>query len=387
MLCTINKQILIEFIMKILLLTQQPGILDKNEQPISDAALSNRSCALYVREQKHLGNEVVQLKVSDCEIKEGCLYYKNEPFDFSGFDGVVRRTWDGGGISFKGLEILKFLEKKGLFSDNPASAAEIMLDKIAMQKQIQAHTLSVATTYVFDNKNSEETLTDDKFIALKTQADDSLPVAVLKPQAGTRGNEIKFFHSSEIEKAKSEISAILKEGKSCILQSYIRPKLKKSMTIASAHYRIIMMRDQYSNYHFNGAIHFERAGTFISNAHHKKGNLFKEPVLEADIPSEVIESIARVAKCIGANQFGADVIESEDGKYYLLELNDCMGISGDILEEQQVAYKYAKSFSSRLSTQIRQNAQPNENTSSCFSFFRNQVCRLADSFSPIRNQP
>jgi glutathione synthase/RimK-type ligase-like ATP-grasp enzyme len=259
-----------------------------------------------------------------------------------------------------------------------------------MQQYIQAHSLSVATTYMFTSENNHESLTSDKFNALKTLSDESFPVAVLKTQSGTHGNGIRFFYASEIEEAKSAIETMLNEGKNCILQSYIRPMLSKPTVMASAHYRIIMMRDEHSKYHFNGAIHFEREGTFISNSHHNMGELSKKPVLKDAIPEAVLESLALVAERIGANQFGADVIHGEDGQYYVLELNDCMGISGAILEQQQVAQKYAKSFSDRLKAQTYRNTQTNENTNTCFSFFRNigrQVCTMSNNFMTIRNQP
>ena len=58
--------------------------------------------------------------------------------------------------------------------------------------------------------------------------------------------------------------------------------------------------------------------------------------------------IQQISKKLNISQFGADVVISKSGECYLLELNENMGLAGEVLEKQGVAKKYTESFVQRL---------------------------------------
>jgi len=345
--------------MRTILLTQEPGYVESVDSN-NIKTTGNRSCALYAYYQKKSGNEVVQLKVSDVSIRDDVLFYHGEPFDLKSFDGVVKRTWDGDKNSFKALELLKHIEKAGLYPDNPSIAIEKTLKKDLMQLTLEEAGCPTPKTFIYKDKSEikddvEQNINQLLELYHSKNYPRDFPAFVVKQQKGTHGNGIRMFMVDELAKMKD---FMLQSNHPILLQEYIRPTMdvacqKKS----SAHYRIIIS-DNGTEHSMIGATMLARDGSWVSNFHHKEGVLLYEKLIDIEqrLLSEIICTLTTAGKHCGIRQFGADVIIGTDNKFYVLELNDGMQISGAMFEQQNTPQQYASAFTSRLKSFLSQKS-------------------------------
>jgi glutathione synthase/RimK-type ligase-like ATP-grasp enzyme len=344
--------------MKIALITQLPGhVTQIDEKGILHEG--NRSCALYEYEHKKLHNRVTQYKIADIEIRGDNLYYKNTPLDLSGFDAVVRRAWDGATNSLKSLEILRLIEKQypQIYPDNPSKGITITVDKTMMQHALETAGVPTPKTLVYHpgTTHSPALLQQDLHTLAHSHTDDESstthPTFVLKQQHGTQGKTIQMFRLNKIDELIKAILSYIADNIAVVIQEYIAPVIPPTITgiKAAAHYRIIMSATG-TGYNVIGGKQLARSNSWISNSHHSEGQLFETElnILEHTyIP--VIANLCKIGNHTGMQQFGADVLIDKHGKHYVLEINDSMGISGDMLESQQVPMHYAKSLHDRAS--------------------------------------
>lgn len=231
-------------------------------------------------------------------------------------------------------------------------------NKEEMQKCIDSCTNNTPTSKVYCANSFNERFEIDK-TQLFTNNTSGQPYLVVKNIYGTGGHGVKFYFHNEISNLKQDAQNIFTQTEiittpKILVQEYIKPKLKNisSGLHGAAHYRVIMCLDITGEYKYIGGLRLEKKDTFISNTSNKeKTKLFKESLIVDDKFQEhkdnIIKSLAKIAKIMGISQFGADVIIGENNKFYILELNDGHGISGQLLENQAIHEKYAKSFYSR----------------------------------------
>jgi len=344
--------------------------------PVTTTGLSttgNRSCGLvqYFSDMRKANPvNMIQIEIQDamvCTLPNGIAALASKsnalkPIPLSSIDGVMKRSWDGGLNKNLGMQLQSQLENHGIYSDNHSAAQAVSNSKIDTYRALTDPKTNhgnlvdcVPKTFIFPAADKLSSL--PKAIAdLLAHAEENEyldinkdPVMVLKFDEGTHGNAVSFFKANELDKLISEVKD--NPFKPFVLQAYVRPKVFQPIDDEkpfSSHYRIIVSNkgtDAMPNYQIIGGIHFQRNGAWCSNSHGTQGTLYKEPL--GEIPSELRSALFQAGKALGLNQFGADVIIDEGGQAYILELNDGMGISGPILEEQGVAQQYVESFIQR----------------------------------------
>ncbi|MCC2646885.1 MAG: RimK-like ATP-grasp domain [Rickettsiaceae bacterium] len=338
----------------ILLIVQEKGhIVDDTNGLLKHDG--NRSVGLVDYYQTKLGNKITQIKVADCEIEKSQLFVQGQKVNLALFDGVVKRTWDGSINSLKGLEIIRLCERNSLLADNLAQAIEITLHKDRMQRALDECKVLTPVSFIYNSKNNIQKLSSDikflkqKFKNKKLKSD--YPAFVLKKKNGTHGNGVRFFKLEEEKELKDKVRHCILEGEIVILQEYIRPEIYNidiNKEHSASHMRIII--SIFNNeYKVIGGLLLEREGSWVSNSHSEEGRSYIQSLKQDMLNKTIIDDLIKVASHIGMNQFGADVIKSAtDGKFYILELNDGMGISGVNLEALHVPEKYVESFNRRL---------------------------------------
>jgi len=288
--------------------------------------------------------------ISDCDLRKDGLYHKGEKIDLNNYNGVIKRTWDGGKNAAKGADIQQYLETQGLYAETPSIAQRITLNKVHMQLVMDDQGVKTPKTVIYDFTHSpyDETTALTNFNKLPREA--GKPVAVLKQQTGTQGNGIAFYHSQEEVFTALRGAATAKQ--TVLMQEYISPTLRiKSETNTdrnAAHYRIIMSRNKETgNYQCLGGLYLQRNGAYISNSSYKgEGILHTEALPTETLSLHLLRDLAKTGRKIGIHQFGADVMINDKGAF-ILELNDGFGISGPLLEKQKIPEKYVDSFLER----------------------------------------
>ena len=338
-----------------LILTQEIGYLDSKTHEVK----GNRSCYLIEEEHRKLGHHAKQLRISDCAIIHGDFYYCGIPFDIKPYQAVVVRTWGDAVQKKKALgEIMPLLVREGLYPDNSLEAILSTADKKKMQAVIDATGATCPRSLVIDGNNSIEEVRafiktlSAVFTSKSLSAD--YPAYVVKPDSGTHGNGVTMFFLGQEHELLEYIHS-LKE--SCIVQEYIKPVFvlaaQQKGEACSAHYRIIMSRQSNNALVMIGGLSLQRTGSWVSNTHCLNGALYKCILRPEDVAKEVLESLASIANKIQLSQFGADVIIDDSGSAFILELNDGMGISGELLEAQQIPAQYVRSHMVRLSDVLK----------------------------------
>jgi len=175
---------------------------------------------------------------------------------------------------------------------------------------------------------------------------------VVKPKYGTAGNGIQFMNNAELllKVSKGEIQYPF------ILQERIKSDLffQGNNEKDSSHLRIILSRGPDGIYEYLGGLKIGKRDSLISNISSDSGTLVTEILDKNEIPPKLLQRLSAIAAEFGINQTGFDLIKSDDGKYFVLELNDGPGVTGKLLDEQDVAQKYVGSFIERLN-QVMQN--------------------------------
>ena len=357
--------------MKILLLTQEPGQLKTDKTTL----FGNRSCGLIDFEHRKLGNIVTQLTISNLIVRAEKLFYTasgmEHEIDVSDYAGVLLRTWGDEKQEKLALhKILPFLEKKGIYPDNPSDSILMTCSKREMQYAIDKAGVISPKSFIVDSTYLSDVVKLDRAVSqlgniFQTKSLDATiyPAYVIKADFGTHGAGVRMFKQGEEKEMKDHISSVIEglaSSKFCLMQEYVKPKFTLSSeesssavyagvpTARSAHYRVVMSRQIHNGFEMIGGIHFQRNGSWVSNSHCPVGTLFKEPLSPENLPQGLIQALTEVANQLQLNQFGADIIVDDDGQFYVLELNDGMGISGDILEHQAVPQKYIKSHTERI---------------------------------------
>lgn len=347
----------------IILLTQEPGYLN----PVTGIEVGNRSCALIQNEHQKIGNNLVQFKIEDCKVSlEGDFLYRGNKIDIQSFQGVVLRTWGDNQEQEKAINVLMpYLEKHGLYPDNSVDAIKNTISKKQMQAAIENAKANCPLTLVIeqDKFDKSEFLLFVKQLQethKKKSLDKSYPAYVVKPDAGTHGNGVEMFFVGEEDKLYNYIESVSKK-EICVLQEYVKPAFsmieKQENEACSAHYRIIMSRQNDNSFTMIGGLFLQRTGSWVSNTHCPKGELHKRILSSKEVPQSLLETLAQIANNINLNQFGADVLIDDFGAFYILELNDGMGISGPLLEKQQISTKYIQSHISRLKLHLENQKQ------------------------------
>lgn len=338
-------------------------------------------------ELERQGCNVREIKIYDAEIKtidgEERFFYLNEDItdELSNYDAVLKRSWDGGCNSQNGIVQQKFLEGLGLYADNSYESQRDTHDKIVMTKILMENFYHlIPPTEIINNPEELKKFIDknsykdpiskttevaaniigdgfswiDKIIPTKQQKE--LPTKqacwVVKPKNGTAGKGIKFMNNAELlsKAATSELTYPF------ILQEQIKSDLffQGDNEKDSSHLRIILSRRPDGIYEYLGGLQIGRKDSLISNISHKEGILETQILSKDEIPAKLLQDLSKVAAAFDINQVGFDVIKSQNGKFYLLELNDGPGVTGELLVQQGVDTKYVGSFIERLN-QVMQN--------------------------------
>ena len=334
------------------------------------------------KELERQGCDVREIKIYDAEIKtidgEERFFYLNEDItdELSNYDAVLKRSWDGGCNSQNGIVQQKFLEGLGLYADNSYESQRDTHDKIVMTEILMKNfSHMIPPTKIInnpkelkefiDNNSYKDPISKTTYVAadiigdIFSSIDNMVPPKqkkelpakqacwLIKPQNGTAGNGIKFMNNAELlSKAAEEKLKV-----PFILQKRIKPNLffkNGDNEKDSSHLRIILSRRADGTYEYLGGLKIGRRNSLISNISSDQGILETEILDKNEIPAELLQDLSDVATKFGIDQVGFDVINSENDQFYLLELNDGPGVTGELLDEQGVNEKYISSFIGRL---------------------------------------
>lgn len=347
---------------RVILLTQETGHMNE------DGSITGRdSTAKLEKLLKDRGCDVLQLKVADCVIHGDKLIYKGKPVNVAAYGSVMKRTWDGKFNSNYGTQIQAFLEEKGLFPNSPATAQLTTQNRALMQKVIQSipglkYPKSVAITSKAEIADAVKMLSSGpKPPAAKK------PAFVLKEKQGVHGNNIYFFDNTQ-----EDITALKEKLKDAspqnpyVFQEYIHTKLMDNVPASekanASHERLIISRSGKDKpYEYIGGMRLQRNGSWMSNVSYNRGELHKAMI---PTPSrEFVELISTVADRIGLPQFGVDVVDTVDNERYVIEYNDSMGVTGELLEKQGVHEKYVDSFLARAEEHYKERTHEKSSAS------------------------
>lgn len=336
---------------RVILLTQQLGVFTP------EGVLEGRdSTAKIDRLLKQKGCDVLQLKITDCSIRNGKLIHKNSDVDsvvnIEAYGSVIKRSWDGGINANHGTDLQRFLESKGLYADNPATAQDITHNRFKMQSVLES-VKGLKTPATFTIRSSADIKPALSILKLKHEFKPNsanYPAFVVKGIQGTHGNGLLFYTMQERAELEAKLETATEENP-IILQEFIKGTLISGVNTGdsiknAAHQRVIISRSGKDKpYEYIGGLYFQRNGAWISNSHAKEGTPHKRSLEQPD--ENNLELLGNAASEIGLNQAGIDVIKSVDGGYYVLEYNDSMGVTGELLEKNGVTEKYVDSFLAR----------------------------------------
>ncbi len=283
------------------------------------------------------------------------------------------------------MKIQEFLEGLGLYGDNPVKSQEDSHYKFKMLTILQEYfpDMIPRSKIIHNSEELEEFLskksTREENTTLNTineaanivgdmysfidnmfppKKQNKLPSKqacwVIKPEHGTAGNGIKFMNNAELlsKAATSELTYPFILQERIIADLFFDGNNEKD----SSHFRIILSRQSDGTYEYLGGLKIGKRDSLISNISSDAGTLVTEILDKNEIPPKLLQDLSRIAAGFNINQTGFDVIKSKDGKYYVLELNDGPGVTGPLLNKQNLVEKYIGSFAGRLMQVMQKNS-------------------------------
>lgn len=339
----------------------------KNSNQIDVKGTGCRSNALYTYHHEQLGNTVTQFLADLLSLdSEGNLLYDGNPIDCTEFDAVLKRTTTGDNVKeTETTGYQQIFEDAGCIPDNPAASQLISQDKIKTREVLTSAGIPMPLGTPYKSKENLKGLQSflykiDSVQTTKGVNQEIYPAYVLKNKSGTHGTGLEMFYSNEKSQLEEKIKESISKGEELKVEEYIVPELINGINVtskeekAAAHRRIVMSKDENGEYKLIGQIVLQREGAWVSNSGNDEGVGYSRNGEEYPIPQVLESDLAEAAKAMGLNHFGADVIIEKGGKekYYILELNDSMGISGTYLELQSTAKKFAQCFTARAKKQL-----------------------------------